>query len=542
MPAPIQWDFPYPSQRMPVLAQNVVSTTQPLAAQAGLQMIRQGGNAVDAAVATAACMTVLEPVNNGIGSDAFCLVWHDGKVHGLNASGRTPAAMSASRFEGKKEMPKQGWDPVTVPGAVSAWVALSKRFGKLPFEKLLEPAIEYAERGFLVAPRTAAGWATSVPKFKTFESWYKTFAPQGRAPQPGERFSNPDQAKTLRRIAETKGEAFYRGDLAEKIAAHAKAAGGLMTTEDLASHAADWVEPLFMDYRGLRLYEIPPNGQGMTALLTLGMLRSRELGSLECDCPDVLHLQIEAMKLAFADAKRYIADPKAMTVKPEQLLDPAYLAERAKLIHPTKAQDPGPGLPPHGGTILLTAADASGTMVSYIQSNYEGFGSGIVIPGTGISMQNRGACFVLDKGHPNEIGASKRPYHTIIPAMVTRPAAAGAKEESAMAYGVMGGFMQPQGHVQVLCRIADFKQNPQAALDAPRWQVKRDVNLTTGLKVNVEPGYREDTYDELKRRGHDVEVAKTRNVTFGAGQAIYKLEHGYAGASDPRGDGQAVGF
>jgi gamma-glutamyltranspeptidase/glutathione hydrolase len=531
---------------MPVLARNVVATTQPLAVQAGLHMLRQGGNAVDAAVATAVSMTVLEPINNAVGSDAFTLIWHEGKVHGLNASGRAPRAMTPERFEGKKEVPRRGWDPVTVPGAVSAWAALSKRFGKLPFETLFEPAIGYAEEGYLVAPHTAAGWATSAKVFKEFPDWNKTWAPAGRAPEPGERFVNPDLARTLRRIAETHGEALYRGDLAERIAAHAKATGGLMALDDLASHQPEWVEPLHLDYRGLRLYEIPPNGQGMTTLMALGMLRQLNLGGLDVDCADVLHVQIEAMKLAFADAKRYIADPKAMEVKPEQLLDPAYLARRAGSIDPMRARDPGPGEPPRGGTILLCAADAAGTMVSHIQSNYEGFGSGIVIPGTGISMQNRGACFRLEPGHPNRIAGGKRPYHTIIPAMATRPGdgggGAGGKEVPVMAFGVMGGFMQPQGHLQVMCRVADFRQNPQAALDAPRWQVKRDVNVDAGLKVGIEPGFRPDVYDDLRRRGHDVEVAARRNNQFGAGQVIYKLDNGYAGASDPRGDGQAGGF
>jgi gamma-glutamyltranspeptidase/glutathione hydrolase len=250
----------------------------------------------------------------------------------------------------------------------------------------------------------------------------------------------------------------------------------------------------------------------------------------------VLHLQIEAMKLAFADARRYIADPAAMTVTAAQLLDDAYLAARARLIHPSKAADPHHGTPPRGGTILLTAADAQGMMVTLIQSNYQGFGSGVVIPGTGIAMQNRGACFTLEKGHPNEVAGGKRPYHTIIPAFVTRPGASGEPEEPLMAFGVMGGFMQPQGHLQVLARMADFDQNPQAALDAPRWQVQE------GLKVSMEPGFGADVYDELNRRGHDVEIATQRSVRFGAGQVIYKLDDGYCGASDPRGDGQAVGY
>lgn len=536
MPSPLTWTFPYPSQRMPVFARNCVATTQPLAAQAGLNILRQGGNAVDAAVCTAACMTILEPINNALGSDNFALVWAGGKVHGLNASGRSPRALSAAKFDGLKKMPELGWDPVTVPGAVSGWAALSAKFGKLPFAKLLEPAIEYAERGFQVAPRTAAGWATSVARFKDYPDWQKTFAPKGRAPEPGERFSMPDHAKTLRRLADTKGEAFYRGDLADQIAAHAKATGGLMTAEDLANHRADWVEPLSVDYRGYRLHEIPPNGQGLTALIALGILRQREIANLGCDCPDVQHLQIEAIKLAFADAKRYLADPASMEIDPKQLLDDGYLAERAKLINPSRATNFEHGTPPRGGTILLTAADESGMMVSHIQSNYLGFGSGIVVPGTGIALQDRGACFTLEKGHPNEVAGGKRPYHTIIPAFVTKSGTDGAGDEPVMAYGVMGGFMQPQGHLQVMSRVTDFKLNPQAALDAPRWQVKE------GLKVSIEPGFGQDVYDELKRRGHDIEVAATRNTQFGAGQVIYKLDDGYCAASEPRADGQAVGY
>jgi gamma-glutamyltranspeptidase/glutathione hydrolase len=534
--SPLDWTFPYPSQRMPVFARNCVATTQPLAAQAGLHVLRQGGNAVDAAIATAACMTVLEPTSNGIGSDNFALVWHQGKLHGLNASGRSPRALTPGRFDGMKAMPELGWDPVTVPGAVSGWVALSENFGRLPFAKLLEPAIEYAQRGFGVAPQTAAAWEVSAKKFKDFPDWQKTFAPRGRAPAPGECFANPEQAETLRLIADTKGDAFYRGNLAERIADHARATGGLMTIEDLASHAAEWVEPIHADYRGVRLYELTPNGQGLAALIALGILRHSKPAGREADSPDVLHLQIEAMKLAFADARRYVADPAAMTVTAAQLLDDRYLAARAKLIHPSKAADPQHGTPPRGGTILLTAADAEGTMVTLIQSNYQGFGSGVVIPGTGIAMQNRGACFTLEKGRPNQVAGAKRPYHTIIPAFVTRPGAAGAPEEPVMAFGVMGGFMQPQGHLQVLSRMADFSQNPQAALDAPRWQVKE------GLKVSVEPGFGADVYDDLKRRGHDIEMATRRSVQFGAGQVIYRLDDGYCAASDPRGDGQAVGY
>jgi gamma-glutamyltranspeptidase / glutathione hydrolase len=538
MPTPFQWTFPYPSQRMPVLAGNVVATSQPLAAQAGLEILRAGGNAVDAAVATAITMTVLEPTSNGIGSDAFALVWHEGKLHGLNASGRSPKAMSIEHFAGMQTMPHLGWDAVTVPGAVSAWVALSKKFGKLPFEKLFEPAIGYAEHGFPVAPQTAAGWAAAGTsgRYAKFPEFAQTFLPGGRGPQPGERVTLPDHAKTLRLIARTQGEAFYRGELAQKIAAHAKATGGLMTADDLAAHTADFVEPISIAYRGYRLHEIPPNGQGIAALSALGILAERDLSHLDPDCPDIVHLQIEAMKLAFADAHRYVADPAAMDIDPRRLIDPNYLAARAKLIDVERAGNASWGTPKPGGTILLVAADSSGTMVSYIQSNYEGFGSGIVIPNTGISLQNRGGCFTLEKNHPNQIAGGKRPYHTIIPAFLTRPSKTGG-EEPLMAFGVMGGFMQPQGHLQVASRVIDFAQNPQAALDAPRWQI------TDGLHVSIEPGFPKEVYEELRKRGHTLTIAPHRTVTFGGGQAVYRMESGdYLGASDARRDGQAVGF
>jgi gamma-glutamyltranspeptidase/glutathione hydrolase len=546
--AEFDWTFPYPSQRMPVLARNVVATSQPLAAQAGLQMLREGGNAADAAVATAMAMTVLEPTTNGIGSDAFALAWFDGKLHGLNGSGRSPKSLAASRFAGLKDMPRQGWNPVMVPGAVSAWMELSHRFGKLPFGKLCDPAIEYASKGFPVAPLTAALWARAANKYKDFPEWGRTFLKDGKPPEAGEIFKMPDHARTLEQIAASGGEAFYRGDLAQQIAAQAKNDGAAMTLEDLASHRADWVEPIAMDYHGHRLHEIPPNGQGIVALMALGILRSFDFSSLQPDCPDVIHLQIEAMKLAFADAHAHVADPVHMKVSVEGLLDPAYLQTRAKLIKADQAQDFNHGQPKKGGTILLCAADASGGMVSFIQSQYEGFGCGVVISGTGIAMNNRGACFTLEEGHPNQVAGGKRPYHTIIPGFVTRASLSsrergGVRADSPeslnpiMAFGVMGGFMQPQGHVQVFLRIFQFKQNPQAALDAPRWQV------TTGLKVMIEPGFEPSLYEELRKRGHEIEIVKDKNVAFGRGQCIYKLEDSaYCAASDLRADGQAAGY
>ncbi len=530
MTPPFDWRLPYPSQRMPVLARNIVATSQPLAAQAGLSMLRAGGNAVDAAVATAAVLTVIEPTSNGIGSDAFALVWAGGGLHGLNASGRSPAKLQAARFEGVPKVPELGWDGVTVPGAVSAWVALSERFGALPFEKVLEPAIGYAHKGFLVAPQTAAGWELGRKRYADFEAFQKTFCPGGRAPAAGERFASEDHARTLDRIAATKGEAFYRGELAEAIAAEARGAGAPMTAEDLSRHQAEWVRPIAMDYRGWTLHEIPPNGQGIAALMALGILGHTALADAPVDSADSLHLQIEAMKLAFADGHRYVADPAWMDVEVEALLDDGYLAARARLIDPARAGDPGHGEPRSGGTVLLVAADADGTMVAYIQSNYTGFGSGIVIPGTGIAMQNRGCCFSVERGHPNQVWPAKRPYHTIIPGFVTRDG------EPVMAFGVMGGFMQPQGHVQVMVRLADYGQNPQAALDAPRWRVDG------AMKVVVEPGLDAGVYQALRDRGHEVAIAPARTVAHGGGQAVYRLADGYLGASDPRRDGQAVGY
>jgi len=531
------WQFPYRSQRMPVLAKNVVATSQPLAAQAGLHILRQGGNAVDAAVATAIAMTVLEPTSNGIGSDAFALIWFDGKLHGINGSGRAPKAMTPAQFAGKSEMPRRGWDPVTVPGAVSLWRELSKKFGKLPFEKLFESAIDYAANGFPVAPLTAELWSRAMNAYRDFPEWGRTFLVNGEPPKAGQLVRFPHHAATLKEIAASAGESFYRGDLAKRMVDDAKANGGLMTMADLADHRSDWVEPISIDYRGHRLHEIPPNGQGIAALQMLGILRHRGIDQLQPDCPDVLHLQIEAMKLAFADAHQHVADADHMKVTSAQLLDAGYLEGRAKLIDPARAQDFKHGEPKPGGTILLCAADAAGNMVSLIQSQYQGFGSGVVIPGTGIAMQNRGACFTLEPGHVNEVGGGKRPYHTIIPGFVTRESASGGGGiEPVMAYGVMGGFMQPQGHAQVFSRIFDFNQNPQAALDAPRWQV------TTGMKVTIEPGFEPAVYEELKKRGHDLEIAQERGESFGRGQAIYRLDDAYCAGSDLRADGQAVGF
>jgi len=425
-------------------------------------------------------------------------------------------------------MPSRGWDAVTVPGCVSAWKALSERFGRLSFADLFEPAISYAEEGWMVPPVTAASWAKAARSYPDMPDWHGAFTVDGRAPHSAERFRFPEQAVTLAQIAESGGEAFYRGGLAEKIVAHAQATGGLMTAEDMASHQPEWVQPLAVEYRGQSLHEIPPNGQGVTALIALGILRQFDLAAHAVDSADSLHLQIEAMKLAFADAKRYVSDPQSRDIEFEALLDDAYLKRRAGEVDMSAAGAPTFGAPGQGETVYLTAADDEGRMISFIQSNFSGFGSGIVVPETGISLQNRGSGFVLDEGHPNQVAGGKRPYHTIIPAFVTRDG------QPLISYGVMGGHMQPQGHAQVMVRLFDYQQNPQAVLDAPRWR------FDTGLDVGVEAAVGEEVLAELERRGHQLTVQP--GAQFGGGQLIYRLDDGYVAASEPRKDGQAVGF
>ncbi|HEV3008931.1 MAG TPA: gamma-glutamyltransferase family protein [Burkholderiales bacterium] len=526
---PFSWSNPYPWPRKPVLAANVVSTSQPLAAQAGLQMLAAGGSAVDAILATAITLTLVEPVSNGIGSDAYAIVWDGRELHGLNASGRSPAGWTPEYFAGQKTMPQRGWNSVSVPGCVSAWRILSERFGKLPFEKLFESAIRYGREGFLVSPTIAGQWQKQVPELKSQPGFAEAFLPDGRPPRPGQRFSFPQHAEVLEKIAASKGEAFYKGELAEKLEAHARKHGGAMRAADLAAHKSDWVEPLKMAYRGFALHEIPPNGQGIVALMALGMLEHFDLSSHPVDGADSVHLQIEAQKLAFADAWRYVADIDHMKdVRPSSLLDKDYLKERARLIDPKRAQEFGAGKPPKGGTVYLTAADASGMMVSFIQSNFMGFGSGVVVDG--ISLQNRAATFVLEPRHPNCVGPRKRPYQTIIPGFVTR------EGKPVMSFGVMGGTMQPQGHAQVMVRIADYGQSPQAACDGPRFR------FVQGMDVSVEEGrFPALTLEELQRRGHRIVTIDDYNQ-FGAAQLIWKLDGGYFAASDPRRDGQAVGF
>lgn len=533
---------PYTSTRLPVFARNVVSTSHPLAAQAGLRMLWQGGNAVDAAVAAAAAITLTEPVSCGLGSDAFCILWDGEKLHGLNASGVAPQAWTPNYFKRKygeeaQTPPKRGIDSVTVPGAVASWVALSERFGKLPFEDVLQPAIEIAERGYLLPVVVQQKWAAATPELRNQPGFADHFLPWGRAPHVGELFKFPAAAKGLRAIAQSHGQAFYGGEIAQAIERFSSEHGGSLTARDFANYKAEWVTPIAQNYRGYTLHEIPPNGQGIAALIALGILEHFDLAHMAVDGVDSQHVQIEAMKLAFADVYRYVAEPSAMEVTPAHMLDPAYLKQRAQLIDMKRAQNFGAGNPVKGGTIYLSTADENGMMVSFIQSNYMGFGSGCVEPHFGISLQNRGHGFSLNAqglNPANVVAPGKRPFHTIIPAFLSK------EGQPVMSYGVMGANMQPQGHLQTLVRMLDYGQNPQAACDAPRWR------YNAGLEINVEASLNPDTAHGLQARGHQVGVINDSYQDFGAGQFIWRAGdpkvEGYVVASDARRDGLAAGF
>ena len=544
------WNNPYPGTRRPVFARNVVATSQPLAAQAGLAVLARGGNAVDAAIAAAAVIALAEPCSNGLGSDNFAIVWDGRQLHGLNASGTAPAAWTPDYFRRKysddlvKNRPLRGWDAVTVPGAVAGWALLHERLGRLAFADVLAPAIDYAERGFAVGAVVNEKWQLAAPLLRDQPGFAEHFLPRGRAPEVGEHFVLKGAARTLKLVAESGGEAFYRGEIAAAIGAHARAHGGAMTEADLATYwdfvrENGWVGTISQGFAGkdgqdYSLHEIPPNGQGIAALICLGILRHTGLAEYAVDSPDWHHVMIEAMKLAFADTYAFVADPRAMRVSPAQMLDDDYLKSRAAMIDMARAQPFAAGSPPAGGTIYLSAADASGMMVSFIQSNYMGFGSGVVIPGYGISLQNRGAGFSFDPGSANCVGPGKRPFQTIIPAFLMN---SGAPQ---MSFGVMGGNMQPQGHVQTLTRMLLAGQQPQAACDGPRWK------WDSGLKVDMEPTMPAAVRDELGRRGHEIARVEDSYMDFGSGQFIWRLGdpavEGFVAASDSRRDGLAAGY
>jgi gamma-glutamyltranspeptidase/glutathione hydrolase len=522
---------PYPTWRRPLLARNIVATSQPLAAQAGLWMLRRGGSAVDAVLAAAMALTVVEPTSNGLGSDAFAIVWDGSRLHGLNASGRAPAGWTTERFAGLDRMPERGWDSVTVPGAVSAWTALSGRFGRLPFAELCQPAIDYARHGYQVSPTVAGQWRRGAAILAGQPGFAEAFLPDGEPPDAGAMFRSEAMAASLESIAASRGADFYQGALAERIAAFARRHGAALTRDDLAAHQADWCEPLALDFHGSVLHELPPNGQGFAALIAAGILAELGIAELPPDSAASLHLQIEAMKLAFADLYQYLADADHMRLATAQLLDPAYLRARARLVDRNRAGSPTYGVPSRGGTVYLTAADADGMMVSYIQSNYMGFGSGVVVPGTGISLQNRGSAFDPRPGLANSVGPRKRPFHTIIPGFVTKGGSA------LMSYGVMGAAMQAQGHLQMALRILLHGQDPQTASDAGRWRV------TGGEAVSLEQSVSPAVAGELAARGHQITIEPyAPEQAFGGAQAILRYRDGYMAGSDHRKDGQAVGF
>jgi gamma-glutamyltranspeptidase/glutathione hydrolase len=524
-------DYPYTSQRRVIFGRDcAVATSQHLATLAGMEMFWRGGNAVDAAIASAITLTVVEPTSNGIGGDAFALVW-DGKLHGLNASGKSPQHLKPEYFAHMQKMPELGWLTVTVPGAVSGWRKLWQRWGKLPFEQLFAPAIRYAESGFPVSPVTAAAWKRSqhiyLPlKEEEFQPFGQVFFPNGRSPQAGEIWSSQAHAETLKEIAKTGGESFYNCKLAQAIVNFAADTGGLLTNADLANHQAEWVEPISTQYRHLTVWEIPPNTQGIAALMALNILEGFDLKKYPRDSVDSYHLQIEAMKLAFADLHHHIADRDYMQVQIEHLLAKTYATNRRNLIQEQAIPIAQPDIP-KGGTVYLATADRD-LMVSLIQSNYEAFGSGILIPNTGIALHNRAAGFTLLPGHPNQVAPSKRPLHTIIPAFLTQD------DRPLGPFGVMGAPMQPQGHLQVVVNMADYGMNPQAALDAPRWRFIIDNQVLLEASVPSQVAI------ELAERGHNIQIAHPR--MFGKGQIILRHNEIMVAASEPRADGLALAF
>ncbi len=579
--------YPYASRRNVVFAsRGMVATSQPLAAQAGLHILRSGGNAIDAAIATAASLTVLEPTSNGIGGDAFAQVWVNGKLYGLNASGQSPVRLNlkAVHDAGYADMPQQGVLPITIPGIPAAWAKLNERFGKLSLMQCIKPAIEYAENGFPVAPITAKLWKDAFDvyseyfqktKDKSLKPWFNTFAPKGHAPQAGSLWRLPCQAKTLATIAESGAKAFYSGELAKEIDKFMQEVGGFLRGTDLQDYTPTWVEPICTEYRGHNVYELPPNGQGIVCLLALNIMRNLDLSS--ADDPLTIHKVIESTKMAFVDRLEHIADPSHMQVDINELLHNDYGTMRSKEIQ-NQAMNPLPLNQLKGGTVYLATADCDGNMVSYIQSNYTGFGSGVVVPNTGIALQNRGACFNTKSNHPNCVGPQKLSYHTIIPGFIipkqsltqnnhTNSECSKSKTSNKLnsqtemnssfnlndndnycdsfgpfgPFGMMGGFIQPQGHIMLMHRILDSNLNPQAALDAPRF---RWIN---GRTVQVEHTFPHSLAHSLKRMGHNIVYGQVDDTDFGRGQIIWQHKDGeknihYMGGTEPRTDGQIAAY
>lgn len=510
----------------------MVATSQRYAAEAGQRVLADGGSAADAAIAMAAALTVVEPCSNGLGSDAFALVWDGETVHGLSGAGRSPGALTldAVRSRGYETMPIFAWEAVTVPGAVRAWADLHAKFGRLPFDRLLRDAIAFARDGYVVTPTVARAWNVAARRHLStldgpeFAEWARVFAPGGRAPQAGERWASEDHARTLELIAQTGGDAFYTGALAEQIASFAAETGGYLTAADLAEHRGAWVEPIATTFRGHEIYEIPPSGQGIAVLEALNILDGFDLDDITS--VESAHRAIEATKLALVDAHARVADTEHVAVPVEGLLSAEFASSRRAQIG-ERADEPRPGVVPGSETVYLCAADADGQMVSFIQSNYHGFGSHIVVPGTGIALQNRGTGFSLDPEHPNVLAPRKRPFHTIIPGFLRSP------DGPTGPFGVMGGHMQAQGHVQVVLDTLVAGDDPQAALDRPRWY------WDAGLVVDCEDA---DLADALRERGHQARPAGETSF-FGRGQIIWRTPDGeYVGGTEPRCDGAVLGL
>lgn len=488
-------------------------------------MLHRGGNAIDAALAAAITLCVVEPMSTGVGGDAVAMVWDGTTLIGLNAAGRSPAGIDPAKFFRAGRVPVFGWDSVTVPGAVSGWVALSERFGALPFRELFEPGLRYATDGFVVLPVTAGGWAQASRWFRDFPEFGKAFLPNGRPPAAGELVRLPELAESLLDVADSGGTSLYSGRLAERIASHAASSGACLTRADLAAHAPEWVTPIEVGHRGFTVHELPPSCQGLPVLQALAILD--RLPAAE-DPVQALHQQIEAARVAMSEARRHIADPAAMVASVSDLLGADHLDELARRVDPRRARDQGYRDPHDRGTVCVTTADSEGRMVALVQSIYSG--SGVVVPGTGILLHNRGAAFTADPHHPNRIQPGIRPYNSNVPAFVTRDG------RPVLAFGLMGGAMQPQGHLQLLLRMLDGGQGPQTAVDAPRWRIERGVGLA------VEPGFDPRILADLGTRGHQVEEGRSAAGGFGAAQLVARTGSGYLAAADARRDSLACGF
>lgn len=530
--------FRFRSRRSNVIArQGMVATSHPLAAQAGLEVLQSGGNAVDAAIATAATLCVVEPTSTGIGGDAFALIWRadEEKLYGLNASGGAPHSLdsNALRQEGHDQIPLRGGLSVTVPGSVRGWAAAIERFGTKDLGALLMRPIQYAYDGFPVSEIIAHGWQAQTDLLSVHADSARVWLPQGRAPIAGEVFANREIARTLAILAERGPEAFYTGQIAEQIVRCVQEDGGFLSLSDMAQCTAEWVEPISVSYGdGYRLFEIPPNGQGLTALLALRIVAGLDLQRIGYGTVDYYHVLIEAIKLAFSDAETYLGDPYHVDVPVDLLLKKSYASRRRNEIEMDQAARPRAGDPyRHGDTVYLVTADGAGNMVSWIQSLYHGFGSGLTAGDTGIQLHNRGANFNLEAGHPNEAAPGKRPFHTIIPGFITQHGQAWA------AFGVMGGFMQPQGHLQVGLNLMEFGMDPQTALDAPRVRWLRDKAIALEDQID------DDVRRQLLRRGHHL-LGRQAPGFFGGGQVIVRDSTSgvLIGGSEPRKDGMAVGW